>query len=180
MGAILTYTGKSLDPLSPDPDAIVIEDIAHALSNICRYTGHVRRFYSVAEHAFRVSFLVPDQDRMWGLLHDASEAYIGDVARPIKRMTSWYSDVEDALMEVICLKFGLPYGMPESVHTADNDLLVAEARALMPESDDPRLVWPRQKNDVAVDPDGLGWLPSMAEVMFLSRYNQLRKVREAA
>src|SRR5271165_7548492 len=82
---IQTYTGRVMYPLDPRPEEINIIDIAHALSNLCRFTGHVRTFYSVAEHSVRVSQHCDPKDALWGLLHDASEAYLADMSRPMKR-----------------------------------------------------------------------------------------------
>src|ERR1017187_10636100 len=78
-GSITTFSGIHFWPLLPNPADIRIEDIAHALSNQCRFAGHAREFYSVAEHSVRVSQLCPPEDALWGLLHDASEAYLTDV-----------------------------------------------------------------------------------------------------
>src|SRR6266496_1501995 len=84
-GAIMTYSGELITPLNPDPDDIQIEDIAHALSNQCRFSGHCKQFYSVAEHSCRVSDLCSYEHQLGGLLHDGTEAYLSDIARPIKQ-----------------------------------------------------------------------------------------------
>jgi 5'-deoxynucleotidase YfbR-like HD superfamily hydrolase len=131
-GWIQTYTGRKVFPLSPREGDISVEDIAHALANQCRFGGHVSTFYSVAEHSCRVSDLVPAEDQLWGLLHDASEAYLIDLPRPIKhkRALKAYREAEAVLMGVIARKFGLPEKMPSSVKAADTTLLVTEARDL--------------------------------------------------
>src|SRR5579872_2947230 len=82
---IQTASGLEFPLFEPRLDAINIEDIAHGLSMICRFTGQCARFYSVAEHSVHVSHLVPREDAAWGLLHDAAEAYLGDVASPLKK-----------------------------------------------------------------------------------------------
>ncbi len=132
---ILTYTGVEFWPIDPRPEDVCIEDIAHALSMQCRYAGHTSQFYSVAEHCVRVTTLVPPEDQLWALLHDASEAYLVDLPRPIKRYTEigkHYRVAEDALMRVICDRFGLPHEEPPSVKRADQAMLCVEARALLP------------------------------------------------
>ena len=83
-GWVQTVTGKAFYPLKPDPSLISIEDIAWALSMQCRFAGHVLHFYSVAEHCVYISNSVPMEDALWGLLHDATEAYLTDVPRPLK------------------------------------------------------------------------------------------------
>jgi uncharacterized protein len=133
---IQTYTGKQFWPLSPLPEDIVIEDIAHALSMQCRFGGHVRTFYSVAQHSVHVSLLVEPQYALWGLLHDAAEAYLVDLPRPIKKFSEMgllYQEIEAALMTVICRRFGLQEQEPYAVKKADNTMLVTEMRDLMAE-----------------------------------------------
>lgn len=129
-----TYTGRQFWPLDPRPDEIHIEDIAHALSNLCRFTGHVGRFYSVAEHSVRVAEVVDDRHKLWALLHDASEAYLTDLAQPLKKSPGFaekYLEAEDRLMQAVCRRFDLPPEMPPEVKEADVTLLVTEARDLM-------------------------------------------------
>src|ERR1019366_9954250 len=84
-GAIRTYSGVRFKPLDPDP-AVGISDIAHALANQCRFGGHSSAFYSVAQHSVRVSEICAAEDALWGLLHDASEAYLVDVPAPLKQL----------------------------------------------------------------------------------------------
>ncbi len=136
---IETFTGRSFRPLSPGDAPIVIEDIAHALSNQCRFSGHTRVHYSVAEHSVRVSKLLadwgaPKEEQLWGLLHDASEAYLVDIPAPLKSTPAFaaYCVAEAALQQAICLRFGLPVEQPKSVALADRVLLATEARDLMP------------------------------------------------
>lgn len=106
MSKVFTYSGKMLDLSDIRPEAIDIKDIAHALSQLCRFSGQCRSFYSVAEHSIRVCGLVPDEHKLAALLHDASEAYLGDVIAPIKQMLPAYKKLEDELMAVIANKFG--------------------------------------------------------------------------
>lgn len=130
---IQTYTGKIFYPIDPRPWEISLEDIAHSLSLLCRFTGHTREFYSVAEHSVRVSWLCPDEHAAWGLMHDASEAYIADLTRPIKRFSDLgepYLRIETRLMHCICQRFGLPSEQPECVSKADLVLLMTEKRDL--------------------------------------------------
>jgi hypothetical protein len=126
-----TFTGRQFWPADPRPEDVTIHDIAHALSMQCRYAGHCTRFYSVAEHSVLVARSVPPEHRMWGLLHDASEAYLVDVPRPIKPYLTGYADLETGVMRAICERYGLPPEMPKAVKDIDNRILVDEKQALM-------------------------------------------------
>lgn len=130
-GWIQTFTGRKFWPLDPEPGDVDARDIAHGLSLQCRFGGHVREFYSVAEHSVRVSLECPPELALCGLMHDASEAYLVDVPRPIKPYLAGYGAAEERLMRVIADKFGFPWPMPEPVRRADERLLVKEARALL-------------------------------------------------
>ena len=131
MSWIQTYTGKQFYPGDPRPEDIDIIDIAHALSHQCRFNGHCLRFYSVAEHSVRVSRILPADLSLWGLLHDAAEAYMADLPRPVKAQFPEFRDLEDQLLHRIVDHYGLPWPMPQAVHEADNTLLATEARDLM-------------------------------------------------
>jgi len=126
-----TFSGRQFWPLDPRPEEIFIEDIAHALSMACRYAGHCKRFYSVAEHSVLVSWHLPRELRLWGLLHDASEAYLVDVPRPLKPSLPGYYDLEAAVMAQVCERFGLPVEMPPRVKEIDNRILVDESQQNM-------------------------------------------------
>lgn len=106
---IQTYTGKKFFPLDPDPELICIEDIAHSLAMQCRYNGHTRRFYSVAQHSVILAskFFKSHDLRFAALLHDASEAYLSDVPLPIKHLPqfTFYREAEDRLQRMIFAKF---------------------------------------------------------------------------
>jgi len=130
---IQTHSGRRFTPTNPNPDAIVIQDVAHALSMQCRFSGHCREFYSVAQHSVLVSYICDSNDALWGLMHDASEAYLVDVPRPLKRSGTFqaYIDFETKMQEAICKRFALPIKEPWSVKKADTILLATEARDLM-------------------------------------------------
>lgn len=172
-GAIKTFTGDYILPLDPDPANIHIEDIAHALSNNCRFTGHVKTFYSVGQHSVLASYIVEAGHELTALLHDASEAYLSDFARPIKQQPGFgdlYREVEEKLMLAIAEKFGIIWPMPSDVKLADNILLVTEARDLMHGTDD----WAPEYQDIPkLDETIVSWLPEEVEMRFLDRYNEL-------
>ena len=127
---IETYTGKQFWPLDPRPEDVCIEDIARGLAMSCRYGGQVNKFYSVAEHAWLVSLCVPPQYALVGLLHDASEAYISDIVRPVKRYIQGYATIEENLMQCISERFGFEWPMPSIVKEIDNRMIVNERAAV--------------------------------------------------
>jgi hypothetical protein len=129
--AISTISGRRVDPLNAHPDDINIYEIAHALSRSCRYNGHVGGFLSVARHSLWVSARLKTwghdaRVQLTGLLHDASEAYVGDMVKPLKRDPSMakFVEAEDALQGVIAQAFNLPWPMPEAIHEADRFVTV--------------------------------------------------------
>jgi hypothetical protein len=165
-----TFTGRAFYPMAPHADEVDPVDIAHALGLICRYGGHVKRFMSVAEHCVLMSQAVAPENALWALLHDATEAYVGDMVRPLKHAMPAYREAEDRLMLVICDRFGLSYDCPAEVKAADNRILRDERAALMAPSP---LPW-KSIEDVA--PLGVrveGWAPAVAEERYLSRLTEL-------
>lgn len=164
---IATYSGSLVDPLNLSPSDIQLGDVAHALAHLCRFTGHVRRFYSVAEHSYRVSFMVPPEDALWGLLHDATEAYLCDVSRPVKQQPALagYRDAEDRVMRAVCQKFGLPPTMPSSVAWADRESCMQEGWLLVPG-------WPGRPT-METFPVIRGLAPMAAKKAFLDRFSEL-------
>lgn len=131
---IQTFTGKKFYPFDPQPDQICIEDIAHALSLKCRFSGHLKYHYSVAEHSLNVAELVPRELKIHALLHDAAEAYLPDMPRPIKHdpRMKFYREMEDKIQAAICRRFGLPHETPKEIKEADTVMLVTEAEQLLP------------------------------------------------
>lgn len=129
---VLTYSGVQYWPAAPRAADVKIIDIAHALSMLCRFTGHTREFYSVAEHSILVSQVVPGEHALEGLLHDATEAYLSDVSRPLKRWLGCYRRLERRNWVAIADCFGLPKVLPAIVHHADVLLCLAEQQRLMP------------------------------------------------
>lgn len=169
--AIFTFSGDFIRPLDPNPADIHIADIAHALSNQCRWTGHVKTFYSVAEHCLHVAALVPDELSLNALLHDASEAYLADLARPIKKapgLGEIYLEVEAHLMKAIGERFGIsedPLAHAE-IKAADERMLWAEAKTLLP-------VLGAQMPDPGFDcPRPQCWTPEEVEHIFLEAFER--------
>jgi hypothetical protein len=176
--SIRTYTGIYFTPLEPRVEDVRIEDIAHALSQLNRFCGHSRKPYSVAEHSVRAAALVPKEDQLWALLHDAAEIYgINDLAAPLKNTHefAFYRDVEERIQEVVFERFGLLGDRPESVKLADLTMVSTEARDLMGVAD-PAAEWhlppPLERRIVP-------WSPEVAEIRFLSLFERLYGPAEA-
>lgn len=129
---ILTASGKHFDLADPQPDQIDIRDIAQGLSNEARFNGHTHYFYSVAQHSVGVSLIVPPDNALEGLLHDATEAYMKDIPLPLKRMLPDYKRIEARVDAVIRDRFGLPAQCSAAVKRADLVMLATERRDLMP------------------------------------------------
>ena len=128
---IRTFTGIYMNVFNPTPGMICIEDIAHALSNQCRFGGHLPSFYSVAQHSICCSRYVNEEQKLAALLHDASEAYLLDIPRPIKNHLRDYKQIEDKLMKLISEKFGFDYPLHNDIKLADELALVAGWDCLM-------------------------------------------------
>lgn len=170
MSWILTAGGRHFDYLDPRPEDLDILDIAQGLANECRYAGHTRAFYSVAQHAWLASQLVPREHALEALLHDAAEAYCKDIPRPLKLLLPDYQAIEARVECVIRARFGLPARMSPAVKFADRIMLATERRDLMPADDTPWEIL-----------DGIEPLPrritavhaGRAQAMFLRRYIEL-------
>lgn len=169
-----TFTGKAFYPLNVVKEDIDIKDIAHSLSMQCRYNGHVNRFYSVAEHCVLMSYSVPEEDALWALLHDATEAYVGDLIRPVKKHLPEFIRVEDRIMAAIADVFGLSsHEMPESVKEADNRIIENERRALLKQEPLPWTVHGDPLPGVIIE----CWYPQEAEDQYLNRFYELLDLR---
>lgn len=179
---IETYRGGKFFPADPRPEHVDIVEIAHALSMICRFTGHTQWHYSVAQHSVHVAKLMgPDPSRMlYGLLHDASEAYLSDVASPVKALPEFegYRLIERRLQACVYRRYGLdPEAVPADLAKADMVMLVAEADQVLQS---------RRREEWGVDwalaehfPDGIRHLtPGEAEVLFLGTFHAIERLRE--
>lgn len=169
---IETFTGKKFFFLDPKPNQFDIRDIAHALAYTCRYTGHSKRFYSVAEHSVLVSYLAADP--LTGLLHDGSEAYITDIASPIKPYISNYKDLEDMIMGRMSAVFGFQYPLPPDIKDCDATQLKTEAKYLLHSKGIPWAHLYPTRREHGVAPMCLS--PEQAEKLFLDRYDEVKNV----
>lgn len=180
---MLTFTGHQFYPMAPRPEDVDLLDIAHSLSMQCRYNGHVDRFYSVAEHCCLMADyfinLGSDHLALWALLHDATEAYVGDMVRPLKLNMPEYVAVEDRVMLAVGLRFGLAQpiegdfqyriglGMPDAVKEIDTRILLTEREALLSNyRRSPR--W-AQEGMEPIACTIFGWSPEEAQAQYLRR-----------
>lgn len=173
---MMTHSGKRYYPTNPRPEDVDIKDVAHHLSMLCRYTGACNFFYSVAEHSILVANLVAQvapEHALAGLLHDATEAYLGDMGRPLKSSMPLYRKIEDLNWELaIAPRFGLPEKLPQIVHDADEAVYRVEAPLLM------HAKFPYKPYVPAFDTSNsriLGLAPASAKRRFLDRYEELTR-----
>ena len=177
MNFMHTFSGKMFRYLKPDPEDVCIEDIAHGLSQLNRFVGQTTKPYSVAQHSVLVSQTCPKEFALYGLLHDATEAYTNDVCRVLKLspgmgIYKWY---ENLAMLAVCKKFGLPEKEPAEVKTADLVLLLTEKRDLFKYD----CLWAVNKYDgtshlVPLKKKIRPWTAEEAEEKFLDRFTQLK------
>lgn len=132
---ITTFTKKYVNVFNPKPEMFCIEDIAHALSKEQRFGNQLRENYSVAQHCIICSEMANAEDKLTALLHDASEAYIRDLPKPIKIKVPQYEQIEDNLMKCLSVKFGFQYPLPQTIHDIDSFMLEKEWNSLMMEKE---------------------------------------------
>jgi hypothetical protein len=163
--------GAKLMLNNPDPHVMDITTIAAALSKLCRFSGQVNDFFSVAQHSVNVSHLVSEEHAFTGLMHDAAEAFCADMPKPIKQMIQGYDEIEERMWEALCTRYHLPENLPLEVHEADRVAVMWEAKTLMPYSNwydwYPHLVDSIPKGDVIpID-------HKAALIQFMNRYEEL-------
>jgi len=178
-GHILTYSGDLFDVANPKPDDIRVDVIAHALGKECRFGGHSKLFYSVAQHSVYASCMVPDELAFAALFHDATEAYLRDIPRPVKALLPDYKRLESKIARVIERAFGLKpriFQHPK-IKQVDSLLQAMEGREIM---NNPQAVYdwcggaPDMTIYEAVDNTFVPMLPADATDMFLARFECLR------
>ena len=168
MSWLQTYSGVRFDPLNPKNEDIRIIDVAHALSMQCRFNGHCLKYYSVAEHSVRVARILPEELKIWGLLHDAAEAYISDLIRPVKDILPGYDEIEDRILKVVSEVYDLKWPMPSEIKKADNIVLMTEKRDLLVPMPDQ---WTIKEDPLeeTIEP----WPQEKAMTEFLRMHNEL-------
>ena len=167
--SIRLFSGAWLDLSSPETSDFTIEDIAQGLALQCRYAGQCRDFYSVAEHSLLVSDIV-SEDPLGALLHDAAEAFLGDVTRPLKQMLPDYRKIESQMQRAILERFGLSLIPNPAIKRADLRVLAAEQHQVMPEGTDE---WAKRDGIEPANVTVRFLVPSEAKRRFLARYEML-------
>lgn len=165
-----TFTGKAIYPMDLRVEDVDIRDIAHSLSMLCRYAGHTKNFYSVGEHSVRVARWCRQfgpEAALHGLLHDATEAYLVDVPRPIKPYLVGYREAEQRAWDVIVDRYSIVLHTPV-IEQADRRILADERSALMAQCE---REWADNGQPLGVQIEG--WLPARAEREFLALFDEL-------
>jgi hypothetical protein len=170
VSVLLTSGGRMADVAGLTHDDLDPEVIAHALANLCRFTGHCRTFYSVAQHSVLVASLLPRELKFAGLMHDATEAFVGDLATPIKVLLPFYIALEKVVWCAIAKRYHLPMALPPAVKRADLIALATEKRDLMPAHSERWLVLdgiePDRQPVCPVDPE-------LAKFLWLDLFDKL-------
>jgi len=167
---VLTVSGNYFSLETPNLSLFGIDDIAHALSQICRFAGHTQEFYSVAQHSVMVSNHVPKEHALAGLLHDAAEAFIGDISTPLKQLLPDYKQVEKRVERAVLSRFGIYSDIPQEVKYADLVMLATERRDLMAQHDSEwDLITDIEPLDMRIEP----LEPKAAANCFLNRYKAI-------
>ena len=167
---VSTYLGNRFYPLEPRIDRVAIEDIAHGLAFQCRFNGQTCDFYSVAQHSLIVADLVPEPYRLAALLHDAAEAYLGDMVKLLKVLMPEFSAVEDKVTALIAKAFGVDFRDYAPIKRADLIALATEKRDLMPYSTED---WDYLHGIDALPQTIYPMSPLQAKSAFLDRYSGL-------
>lgn len=176
MSFIQTLSGKHFDYLNAQTDDVDIEDIATALSNICRFAGHLPEFYSVAQHSVLCSQIVPQEYAFEALMHDAAEAYCQDIPAPLKRLLPDYRRIETLVDDLIRSKFGLPLHQSDLVKYADLTMLATERRDLEIDDGTPWLILEGIPASDLIQIVPLR--PGQAYGLFMNRFNELSEARQ--
>ncbi len=180
---ISLLSGGQFNYNKPEQSDVTIDDIASALSNVCRFSGHLPRFYSVAQHLVNTSRIVPEEYAFTALMHDTAEAFTNDLPTPLKWAFPVFKELEANIESAMSDKFGFEFPYPAVIKEADTNMLILEK--IYVKGDDS--VWPAYENivvDHLVDKVDLdSWQPRRAKREFLERFEELSSkefIREAA
>lgn len=165
---ITLLSGGYFDFVDMDQSVYTVDDIAHNLSHICRFTGAVERFYSVAQHSVLVSRCVPPEHALSALMHDSSEAFVSDLNSPLKALMKAYKALEKKVEKEMFGRLGLPFPMHSCIKVADIKVFLAENRDL-------RGIHTDLEDVGAYDKKIVAWSSGKAKREFMKRYNELKE-----
>ncbi len=175
---ILTYSGINFLLYGESTNGFSLKDIAHSLSMQCRYTGHTSQFYSVAEHCVLMSRYVIDLDyKFMALYHDAVEAYVGDLASPVKRESPGYKKVEENIERRLFMWLGYNVSplVKKLIKILDIRIMLCERDELLPEIDGQ---WAEDGVVTPLDINIMCWSPAMAEKEFLKQAEKIKELMQ--
>lgn len=175
MPAISTRSGRRLYLHNPSPAQIHINDIAHGLAHQCRFNGQTNKFYSVAQHSVIVASILPPELKLAGLLHDAAEAYLGDIVQPLKELLPDFGSIEARFADVIGQRFKVDLQHNDAVKKADLIALATERRDLMPME---IVEWPTLNGINPLWKTIKPQNPDKAKAEFLSMYFRLTEIEQ--
>lgn len=171
---ISLLSGGKFNYNNPEQSDVEFEDLASALSNICRFSGHLPVFYSVAQHLVNTSRLVPEEHAFDALMHDTAEAFTNDVPTPLKWALPVFKELEVSIESAMAKRFGFNFPYPKEVKEADTNMLILEKIYVKGDTS----VWP-QYEGIEVEHllplvDLSPWQPRRAKREFTERYNELK------
>jgi hypothetical protein len=180
---ISLLSGAKFNYNKPEESDVTLHDIASALSNVCRFSGHLPRFYSVAQHLVNASYIVTSENAFTALMHDTAEAFTNDLPTPLKWALPIFKELEVKIEGAMGQKFGFQYPYPPEVKTADTIMLMLE-KYHVKQCDD---YWPGYSDEYPRESveqylnrvDLTSWRPSIARNKFLARYEELTNARNA-
>jgi hypothetical protein len=179
---ISLLSGGHFNYNKPEESDVTIDDIASALSNVCRFSGHLPRFYSVAQHLVNASRIVPVGDEFTALMHDTAEAFTNDLPTPLKWALPIFKELEVSIESAMSKKFSFEYPYPASVKEADTVMLILEKLYVKEDKSE----WPMYEKYTAevVEPfkkmvDLESWQPRRAKREFLERYYELQEAKSS-
>lgn len=173
--SITTRSGRQVSLLDPQPAQIDIGDIAHGLAYQCRFNGQTNRFYSIAQHSLMVASILPDSLKLAGLLHDAAEAYVGDIVQPLKVLLPDFEVIEERFSKAIGMRLGVSLDHHPEVKQADLIALATEKRDLLPRE---KCQWPLLEGVQPLGRLTLPMSPEQAKEAFTNMFFALREAKK--
>lgn len=171
---IALLSGTMFNYNCPEESNVTIDDIAGALSNICRFSGHLPFFYSVAQHLVNTSYLVPPEHAYSALMHDTAEAFTNDLPTPLKWALPVFKELEVKIESAMAKKFGFQFPYPDEVKLADTQMLLLEKTYVKGDKNEWEYYRDVEFEHLKDHVNLKGWQPCRAKREFLDRYNELR------